>query len=205
MAHSVWTDIGEGVAAVWHDHVLRAMVVSSTIAAFGGAMQQAVYVLFAVRDVQVSPPVLGTILACGSLAGLVGAAMAARTARLLRTGGALLVGQISITTSMFVLAAAPPGGVGIALLPVAQVLFSAGLQSFSVTQISLRQAITPSHLLGRVNATRRVTVFGMQPIGAVLGGALGSAFGLHAALLAGAALQLIALASLVASPLRAAR
>ena len=205
VAHSVWTDIGEGVAAVWHDHVLRAMVVSSTIAAFGGAMQQAVYVLFAVRDVQVTPPVLGTILACGSLAGLVGAAMAARTARLLRTGGALLVGHISITTSMFVLAAAPPGGVGIALLPVAQVLFSAGLQSFSVTQISLRQAITPSHLLGRVNATRRVTVFGMQPIGAVLGGALGSAFGLHAALLAGAALQLIALASLVASPLRAAR
>jgi MFS family permease len=205
VAHSVWTAIGEGVAAVWHDRLLRAMVAASTIAAFGGAMQQAVYVLFAVRDVEVTPPVLGTILACGSMAGLVGAAMATRTARRLGTGGALVLSQLTITASVFVLAAAPPGGVGIVLLAVAQVLFSAGLQTFSVTQISLRQAITPSHLLGRVNATRRVTVFGMQPIGAVLGGALGSAFGLHAALLAAAALQLIALASLLASPLRAAR
>lgn len=43
----------------------------------------------------------------------------------------------------------------------------------------MRQAITPPHLLGQVNATRRVTVFGVQPIGALLGGAFGEAAGLY--------------------------
>jgi predicted MFS family arabinose efflux permease len=47
--------------------------------------------------------------------------------------------------------------------------------------------------------------FGVQPVGAVLGGALGTAFGLHAALLAAAAINVVAFATLVASPLREAR
>jgi predicted MFS family arabinose efflux permease len=90
-------------------------------------------------------------------------------------------------------------------LVIAEVLFLGGLQTFSVTQISLRQAITPSHLLRRVNATRRFIVFGIQPVGAVLGGALGTAFGLHAALMTAAAISVVAFVTLVTSPLRDAR
>jgi predicted MFS family arabinose efflux permease len=201
----VWIEIGEGITAVWRDRILRPMVLSSTIAALGGSVQQAVYVLFVVRDVDVSAPVLGTIVACGSLAGLAGAGFAGRTARLLTPGGTLVAGQLAVAGSTFVVLAARPGALGVVLLVIGQVLFMGGLQTFSVTQISLRQAITPSHLLGRVNATRRFTVFGVQPVGAVLGGALGTAFGLHAALLAAAAINVVAFATLLASPLREAR
>jgi predicted MFS family arabinose efflux permease len=201
----VWSEIGEGVAAVWRDPILRAMVLATTIGALAGSVQQAVYVLFVVREVGVSAPVLGAIVAGGSLAGLAGAALAGRTARLLTAGGAMVAGQAAITASPFLLLAARPGPAGIALVALAQVLFAAGLQTWSVTQISLRQAITPRRLLGRVNATRRVAVFGIQPAGAVLGGALGTALGLQAALTAAAAIHVAALVALLASPLRRAR
>jgi predicted MFS family arabinose efflux permease len=201
----VWTEIGEGMVAVWRDRILRAMVLATTIGAVGGSIQQAAYVLFAVRDVEVSAPVLGTIVACGSLAGMAGAALAGRTARLLTVGGAMAIGQAALALSMFVLLAARSDAFGVVVLGVAQVLFGWGLQTFSVTQISLRQAVTPRHLLGRVNATRRVAVFGIQPVGAVVGGALASAFGLRTALLVAAVIQVVALATILLSPLRDAR
>jgi hypothetical protein len=91
------------------------------------------------------------------------------------------------------------------VLAGAQALFGVGMTTFSVTQISLRQALTPPRLLGRVNATRRLLVFGIQPIGALVGGALGEWAGLYTALVAAAALQLASLLVTVASPLRSAR
>ncbi len=201
----VWTEIGEGIAAVWRDPLLRAMVLSTAIAALGGSVQQAVYVLFVYRDVGVDAPTLGGIIASGSVAGLIGAASAQRAARWLTAGGAMVAGQAAVVASALLVPIAQPGPMGVAILALAQVLFGCGLTIFSVTQISLRQAVTPRHILGRVNATRRVAVFGVQPFGAVLGGALGTSLGLHAALIGAAVISLIALAAMAASPLRNAR
>lgn len=91
------------------------------------------------------------------------------------------------------------------LLALGHALMGGGMTVYSVTQISLRQAITPDGLLGRVNAGRRVLVFGVAPPGALLAGLLGESLGLRATLLVGAAV--ITAAWLVArwSPLRAAR
>jgi len=202
---AVWAEIGEGITTVWREPNLRAMVLSATFGALAGSIQQAVYVLFVVQDVEVPPTVLGGILACGSAAGLLGAAAAGRTARLLTPGGAMLAGEVAITLSTFLVLAARPGALGVLLLAVAQVLFTGGLATYSVTQISLRQAMTPSRILGRVNATRRVSVFGIQPFGALLGGALGTLFGLHVALLVAAFVNIVALAVLVSSPLARAK
>ncbi len=113
--------------------------------------------------------------------------------------GVLAAGQGAILFSVLVLVVARPDVLGVVLLGLAQVLMTAGLQVFSVNQISLRQAITPAHLLARVNATRRVAVFGMVPIGALLGGWLGVSFGLRAGLVAAGLVQVVALATLVRS------
>jgi hypothetical protein len=154
-------------------------------------------VLFAIGEVQLSAPVLGAVVACGSLAGVAGAALSGRVARLLTASGAMAFGQFAIVMSMVVLSTAAPGVLGVLVMSLAQVLFAAGLQIFSVTQISLRQAITPPHVLGRVNATRRVVVFGIQPFGALLGGVLGTAIGLRSALIVAAAIQLVAFAMIL--------
>ena len=76
---------------------------------------------------------------------------------------------------------------------------------FSVNQITLRQAITPPQLLGRVNATRRVVVFGVVPLGVLLGGALGGSIGLRPTLLVGAGVIMLAFALILFSRLRTLR
>jgi MFS family permease len=51
---------------------------------------------------------------------------------------------------------------------------------WNVVTVSLRQRISPPHLLGRVNATYRLLAWGFMPIGAVLGGALAEWLGVRA-------------------------
>lgn len=55
--------------------------------------------------------------------------------------------------------------------------------SYDVNQFSLRQAIIPDALLGRVNASSRVIIRGAVPIGALLGGLIGELFGLRAVMI----------------------
>jgi predicted MFS family arabinose efflux permease len=202
---AVRSEIAEGFATVWRDPVLRAMVACTTIASFGGAIGSTVFVLFAVREVGLSAPALGAVLSCGTAAGLAAALLAGRVSRWLTPGGAMIAAQAVSLVGAFLLAAAPAGSRGGLVLGAAQVVTAASLSVFSVTQISLRQAVTPPLLLGRVNATRRVTVFGVIPVGALLGGAVGDAFGLRTALVAAALVQLVSLLSMALSPLRTAR
>ena len=49
---------------------------------------------------------------------------------------------------------------------------------YNITQVSYRQRVCPPNLLGRMNASVRFIVWGTQPIGALIGGVLGTAFGI---------------------------
>lgn len=201
----VRAEIAEGVATVWRDSVLRAMVLSTAVGSLAGAIQGAIFVLYATREVGTPPETLGVVLACGSAAALLGAALASPLATRLGPGGAMVAGQGTIALSSLVLLTASPGPLGAAVLALAQALMGGGLTVFSVTQIALRQAMTPPHLLGRVNATRRVVVFGVQPLGALLGGAVGERMGLYAALALAAAIQVACVVVMATSPLRTAQ
>jgi MFS family permease len=68
----------------------------------------------------------------------------------------------------------------------AQVAFGLGAVAYNITQVSLRQAITPERLQGRMNAAMRWIVWGTIPLGTLAGGAIGDAVSLHAALWVGA-------------------
>ena len=55
----------------------------------------------------------------------------------------------------------------------------AGSVIFNVTSVTFRQRMAPAHLLGRVNATMRFLILGLMPVGALIGGALGSSIGVR--------------------------
>jgi MFS family permease len=106
------------------------------------------------------------------------------------------------------------GGLGYALtnkalaLPVlmfAQALFGFGSVAYNITQVSLRQAITPERLQGRMNASMRFFVWGTIPLGALVGGALASAFDVRTALFVGAGLGFTSTLPILFSPLRTLR
>ncbi len=84
-----------------------------------------------------------------------------------------------------------------------QAVFSLALTLFFISQTSLRQAVTPDRLLGRINATRRLVVSGIiMPIAALSGGYLGETLGLETTLLISAALMMVAVTYLMLSSIR---
>ena len=97
---------------------------------------------------------------------------------------------LAATTAVFFLTAAVFGPINLlipvasretAFLLIATSLFLGGLNGvvYNIAQVSLRQAITPEHFLGRMNATMRFLVWGTIPIGSVLGAALSEIVGVR--------------------------
>src|SRR5205085_1279884 len=91
------------------------------------------------------------------------------------------------------------------MLMTAMFIGGAASPIYNINQVSLRQAITPDRLQGRMNASMRFLVWGTIPLGALLGGALGQAFGLWPTIAAMALGELVAPLWVLLSPVRQLR
>lgn len=117
-----------------------------------------------------------------------------------------LAGMLLASVAGLVLATATgPLAPVLAVVAVAQLLCGIGPSLYGVNQQTFRQALVPPGLVARANATWRFLVYGTQALGALLGGALGSAIGLRATLVVSSALMLFGTAIACASPLRSLR
>jgi predicted MFS family arabinose efflux permease len=65
-------------------------------------------------------------------------------------------------------------------------IFGFSVVVYNITQVSLRQAITPERIQGRMNSVMRFLVWGTIPLGSLTGGALASTIGLRETLFVGA-------------------
>jgi hypothetical protein len=92
----------------------------------------------------------------------------------------------------------------VALIGAAEIVTRIGATIWSVNQMSLRQRITPVGLFARATAARRVLLFALQMVGALLGGLLGGTVGLRATLLVGALVMLAGWLLIWRSPVRQA-
>ncbi len=205
----IWGEIGEGLAVLARSPVQRSIAGSGTIITLFWSAQEALFVLYATRELGLSPATLGLVLTAAAPGALVGAALAARAARRFGTGRTIFFAYLldSIALLLLPFAAIVPGpqAVVIAFLIAAEFALYLGSIIYAVNGISLIQTITPDHLLGRVNASRRFFIQGSMPIGALLGGLLGGAIGLAPTLLLAAVGSFLAALWVLLSPLYAAR
>ncbi|HEV7259854.1 MAG TPA: MFS transporter [Bosea sp. (in: a-proteobacteria)] len=159
---------------------------------------------YAARILLLAPETIGlasSVYGAGLIAGaLSGAALIAR----LPTGLLLVFGPASSLVGAGLLALAPVG-LGWPALAVAFFLFGFGPILWFITQTSLRQAVTPQALLGRVSATLTTAMYGMRPIGALAGGLAGEWFGLATAIWLPVALFGLSTLAILASSMPALR
>ena len=93
--------------------------------------------------------------------------------------GPTIVGSALIFGSAALLIAIAPADLAVPFVAASVFLRGLGGAVYNINQVSLRQAITPERMQGRMNATMRFIVWGTIPIGAILGGFLGGVIGLH--------------------------
>jgi MFS family permease len=196
---SLPADIAEGLRFVARHPLIRPLALCALIWNLSWFNLITVLVLFATREIGISPAAFGMVLSAQGVGALFGAVLASRLGRRLGTGAAILLGPSICAFGTPLIACAAPGATGLPLLMAGQFLIGLGPAIWVVTQLSLRQAITPDHLRGRVNATIRFITFGARPIGAALGGVLGSTIGLRGTVTTSAVLFIICLGPLLIS------
>ena len=198
---SMWSEARAGLGYVATNRYLRSIAACTGTFNLFGNIGGAVMLLYLTQTLDLNAATIGLIFALGNIGVLVGALTGGRIAK-----------QIGIGPT--IVATAGVGGLGFAFVPLAPVdnpfwfLVVGGMiggfstVAYNVNQVGLRQAITPDRMLGRMNATMRLIVWGTIPIGALIGGALGATIGLHAALWVSAAGATIAFLPVLLSPVR---
>jgi predicted MFS family arabinose efflux permease len=169
-------EIAEGLSFVVRHPLLRRIVACTGTSNLFSAMTMALLVLFGLRTLGLSASELGLVFSAGAVGGLIGAVTAAPFARWVGEGRAIPLSILAIVPFGALIPLAALGAPAV-LLAASLFAFSWGSVAYNVTQVSFRQRLCPPHLLGRMNASVRFIVFGTQPLGALLGGALGSTFG----------------------------
>jgi len=194
-------EIGEGLRFVLRHPLLRPIVIFVGVSNIFVNMLFAIYLVYAVRELDLSAATIGLIFSLGNIGTLVGALTATRLARTVGIGPGLII-TATIGSLGLLLIPLARGDVVIPFLVVASLLWGYFVLTYYVNAITLIQAITPDHLLGRTNASRRFLVQGVIPFGALLGGALGTTLGLRPAIAIGAVGASLAVLPLFFSPLR---
>ena len=195
--------IGEGLRFVLGHRVLRAIAGCTGTSNLFSSVQAAVAIVFLVRVIHVSAGVIGLLFAGAGLGGLVGAFLSARLAR--GIGGVRATQAGILLNAGSLLLPLTGRGVAVGLFGAGLFINSVGVVVYNVNQVSFRQRLCPPGLLGRMNATMRFLVWGEMPLGALLGGTLGTAIGLRPTLWVAAAGELAAGAWLFTSPMRTMR
>lgn len=136
--------------------------------------------LFLVHTLGFSPVILGIIGACDGVGALLASLGASRLTRRLGIGPTVILGSFlgTVADLLIPLPAFVPAPFPLALVIGAKMLAGVGVVCTTVPAVSLRQTLTPVHLLGRVTAARRFLIFAMGLAGSTLGGYLGTAIGL---------------------------
>jgi MFS family permease len=201
---SMRAEVAEGLRFVLRNPYIRSVLVSATIMNLFSSMGGAVLLIYAVRELRLDPGTLGVILALGNVGVLAGAVFASRFRSRLGAGPALIWSLIG-------------SGLGYLLIPLTSVgpiipLAVAGLAIatffgiiFNINQLSLRQAVTPDRLRGRMTATVRFVAWSTLPFGSVVGGVLGSTIGLLPTLWIAAVGIVLSTLPIAFSPLRGLR
>jgi len=198
------SEIREGLGYVLGHPLLRPLAICTGTLNLASGFFDAIVLVFAVRELDLTAGQIGLILAVGNVGFLVGAFLSARIARALGTGPAIVASALAIALGMALVPLAT-AGTAVPVLVAYGLVASFGGVVYNVNARSTTQTITPDRMLGRTIATLRFFVWGTIPLGSLLGGAMGTTLGLRTTLWVAAGTGLVAFLAPLLSPVRRLR
>jgi len=184
---SMRTEIAEGLRFVFGHPALRTIGSATATSNLFSSISGAAFMIFAINELKMSPALIGIAFSLGSLGGLTAALVADPLSKRFGVGRVIVLTVAIGGPFEAAIAFANPGADLLNVILVALVGFTMGGGGtiYNINQVSLRQALTPAAMAGRMNATMRWFVWGTIPIGSLIGGIIGETLGLRAAILIG--------------------
>ena len=177
------TGMAAGMRFVARNAVLRAILLGAGTLNLFNYVFAALFVLYVTRDLGVSPGTLGLVIGGGAVGGVLGAAITGRIIRRIGIGRALALGLVVFPAPLLLIPlAGGPRPVVLGMLFAAEFLSALGVMLLDITAGSVQTAATPASKLAVVSGLTRTVNYGIRPVGAVLGGGLGSLLGVRPAL-----------------------
>jgi MFS family permease len=198
-AHGRVTD---GLRFIWRTPTLLASLLSSATINFFNFVFFALFILYATRSLHVRPGVLGLVLGAGAIGGLLGSIVTTRLSRRIGVGPVVVLGSFLFPIPLLLVPlAGGPKPVVLALLFLAEFGSGLGVMIFDISLASIFQAVVPDRLRARFSGAYTFVNYGVRPLGALVGGALGSTIGLRPTLWIGAAGAIVGGLFLLPSPM----
>lgn len=195
-------EIREGLAFVFRQPLLVRIVMCTAGSNLFSTMVMTMLPILVLRHLALGTTVWGVATSVGAVGGLIGATTASRFARWVGEGRAIPVS--AIVFGVGILGFALPGLVPVLAVPLliaAEFVMSWSVLVYNITQLTYRQRICPTPLLGRMNASIRFIIWGVMPIGGFVAGILGGWIGVEATIWVGGIGGLLFAAPVVFSPL----
>ena len=197
-------ELWEGLRYVLRHRLLFPQAMSTGISNFFSNVLFAIILVYAHRTLGMSSGLIGLVFSLSAIGWMIGAAQADRFRRWLGVGGATILGA-SLSGPGALLIAFTPKRYDVEFLVAGAAIMGFGAVVYNIQQVSLRQAICPPRLQGRMNASMRFLVWGTMPIGSLTGGAIAATAGLRTALFVGAIGGFTSILPIVFSPIRSLR
>jgi MFS family permease len=165
---SYMEDIKFGIKYLYNDKVLRRIVLTTASIGVCYSAGTATMVLFIIEELELLPKYFGVVLSIQGLGALLGAIVAPKASK--KFGRSIMM-TLAITSSSVVLVLqgfAPNIYIFVALATFGGFAIS----QWNILLMATYQTIIPNELYGRIHGTRRTLVWGMMPIGSLLGGVM---------------------------------
>lgn len=162
--------------------LLSSLVSAATINFFNFAFH-ALFILYATRVLHVRPALLGLVLGAGAVGGIIGSLATGKLVRHFGIGPVFVVGCFLFPAPVILVPlAAGAQPVILAMLFLAEFGSGFGVMMLDISGGTIQQALIPDRLRARVSGAYMFVNYGVRPLGSLLGGALATWIGMHAAL-----------------------
>lgn len=200
------SEIASGFRFVRSHRILLVIVISNMLFGASGGIIGSQITLFAISEVGFQAGVVGMLYAIGGISSFIGSIIAMRFIRRVGIGNAMAFGWIITgAVTLFYPFAPAPLVIAAIFFAIPQLFGDAFWTIQNISEVSLRQTITPVAMRGRVNSLVNTTQLTAELIGAVIGGVIAETVGLRAALGVGAGLIIVAGLVIFFSPVRRIR
>jgi MFS family permease len=172
-----------GIRYVLRSPTMRASLLATATINLFNFIFWALFILYAVRELDVSAGTLGLVLGAGAVGGLIGSIVTTRLSRRIGIGPAFLLGSILFPVPLLLVPLATgPLWLILAMLFLAEFGSGLGVMILDISAASIFAALVPPQLRSRVSGAYTLVNYGVRPVGSLIGGFLGTQLGLRPAL-----------------------